>query len=51
MPFVLFGVSRYLYLLHSRGKGNNPTADVFTDHQLILCGLAFAGSAIWLLNR
>ena len=51
LPFVLFGLFRYLFLLHSRNKGENPSADVFTDSQLILCGVAFAGATVWLLNR
>jgi 4-hydroxybenzoate polyprenyltransferase len=51
LPFVLFGLFRYLFLLHSRNKGENPSADVFADYQIILCGLAFAASALWLINR
>jgi 4-hydroxybenzoate polyprenyltransferase len=51
LPFVLFGLFRYLYLLHSQKKGENPSADVFTDFQLLMCGLAFAGFSVWLLNR
>lgn len=51
LPFVLFGLFRYLFLLHRRGKGENPSVDVFADYQLVLCGLAFAGCAMWLLNR
>jgi 4-hydroxybenzoate polyprenyltransferase len=51
LPFVLFGLFRYLFRLHNGDKGENPSADVFTDHQLILCGLAFGGSALWLLYR
>jgi 4-hydroxybenzoate polyprenyltransferase len=51
LPFVLFGLFRYLFLLHNGDKGENPSADVFTDYQLILCGSAFAGSALWLLYR
>jgi len=51
LPFVLFGLFRYLFLLHNGNKGENPSADVFTDHQIILCGIAYGGSALWLLNR
>jgi 4-hydroxybenzoate polyprenyltransferase len=51
LPFVLFGLFRYLFLLYSRNKGENPSTDVFTDYQIILCGIAFGGSALWLLNR
>jgi 4-hydroxybenzoate polyprenyltransferase len=51
LPFVLFGLFRYLYLLHGKKKGENPSADVFTDRQILICGLSFAGCALWLLNR
>jgi 4-hydroxybenzoate polyprenyltransferase len=51
LPFVLFGLFRYLFRLHNGDKGENPSVDVFTDYQLILCGLAFGGSALWLLYR
>jgi hypothetical protein len=48
---VLFGLFRYLFLLHGQKKGENPSADVFTDPQIILCGCGFAGFTLWLLNR
>jgi 4-hydroxybenzoate polyprenyltransferase len=51
LPFVLFGLFRYLFLLHRHKKGENPTADVFADHQIIICALAYAAAALWLLNR
>ena len=51
LPFVLFALFRYLYLLHSSKVGENPGADVFSDPQILLCGLSFAMCALWLLNR
>jgi len=36
IPFVLFGIFRYLYLVHQRGVGENPTTVVLTDLPLIL---------------
>ena len=51
LPFVLFALFRYLYLLHSSKAGENPGADVFSDPQILLCGLSFAMCALWLLNR
>jgi 4-hydroxybenzoate polyprenyltransferase len=36
IPFVLFGIFRYLYLVHQRGVGENPTTVVFTDVPLIV---------------
>ena len=51
LPFVLFGLFRYLLILHSHNKGENPSVDVFTDSQILLSGVAYASTAIWLLNR
>jgi 4-hydroxybenzoate polyprenyltransferase len=51
LPFVLFGLFRYLYLLHRHKKGENPSTDVFTDRQIIICALAYVGTALWLLSR
>jgi 4-hydroxybenzoate polyprenyltransferase len=51
LPFVLFGLFRYLYLLHVRNKGENPSVDVFTDGQLAMCGMAFTATAAWLVLR
>jgi 4-hydroxybenzoate polyprenyltransferase len=44
LPFVLFGIFRYLYLVHQRGKGESPTEVVVRDGPLLatflLWGLA-----------
>jgi hypothetical protein len=36
LPFVLFGVFRYLYLLHRRGLGGRPEEVLLTDHAMLL---------------
>jgi 4-hydroxybenzoate polyprenyltransferase len=36
IPFVLYGIFRYLYLVHKRGEGGNPTKIVLTDIPLIV---------------
>jgi hypothetical protein len=51
LPFVLFALFRYLYLIDSGEKGENPSADVFTDPQVLVCGLLFAVCTWWLLNH
>ncbi len=35
IPFVLFGIFRYLYLVHQRGEGENPAALVISDRPLL----------------
>lgn len=51
LPFVLFGLFRYLLILHSKNKGENPSIDVFTDHEIIACAATFCAVTLWLLNR
>lgn len=44
IPFVLYGIFRYLYLVHQRAEGGNPTAVLLTDRPLLL------NCALWLLT-
>jgi len=46
IPFVLFGIFRYLYLVHQRGIGENPTAVVLTDLPLIVDVLLWAVAVV-----
>jgi len=41
VPFVLYGIFRYLYLVHKREEGGNPTKILLTDVPLILNVLAW----------
>jgi 4-hydroxybenzoate polyprenyltransferase len=43
LPFVLYGIFRYLYLLYHRKLGGNPTDMVLHDRPLLL------NTALWLL--
>ncbi len=36
IPFVLYGIFRYLYLVHQKEEGGSPTAVVFTDKPMII---------------
>jgi 4-hydroxybenzoate polyprenyltransferase len=36
IPFVLFGIFRYLYLVHKQDFGGNPSKVIFSDYQLFL---------------
>lgn len=37
IPFVLYGIFRYLYLVHQRGEGDNPASSLLTDRPLLIC--------------
>lgn len=44
IPFVLYGIFRYLYLVHQRKKGGNPTMVLFTDKPLLV------NIALWMIT-
>ena len=37
IPFVLYGIFRYLYLVHQKGQGGNPASSLLTDRPLLIC--------------
>lgn len=45
-PFVLYGIFRYLYLIHVRGEGGAPEEVVFRDRPLQLAILLWGASVI-----
>ncbi|MBZ5565763.1 MAG: decaprenyl-phosphate phosphoribosyltransferase [Acidobacteriia bacterium] len=49
IPFVLFGIFRYLYLVHQNEEGGNPTRLVLTDPVLISVVLIWAASVIFII--
>jgi 4-hydroxybenzoate polyprenyltransferase len=44
IPFVLFGIFRYLYLVHQKEEGGNPTQLLLSDRPLL------AGVVSWVLT-
>jgi 4-hydroxybenzoate polyprenyltransferase len=42
IPFVLFGVFRYLYLIHQRDLGEEPELVLLTDAQTLACVVGWA---------
>lgn len=48
VPFVLFGIFRYLYLVHQKTEGGDPTKTIFSDLSLVLGIILWAG-AVFLL--
>lgn len=45
IPFVLYGIFRYLYLVHQRGQGGSPTTALLTDRPLLVCVALWALAA------
>jgi 4-hydroxybenzoate polyprenyltransferase len=36
IPFVLYGIFRYLYLVHQKGSGGSPEIDILNDKPLLI---------------
>jgi 4-hydroxybenzoate polyprenyltransferase len=49
IPFVLFGIFRYLHLIHHHEQGGNPTRSLFTDPVLLSVVLFWAASVILII--
>lgn len=49
IPFVLYGIFRYLYLVHQKRGGGSPAALLLTDRPLLGCVALWAASVVVLL--
>lgn len=49
IPFVLYGIFRYLYLVHQKRGGGSPAAMLLTDKPLLACVALWAVSIVALL--
>ena len=49
IPFVLYGIFRYLYLVHQKSGGGSPAAMLMTDRPLLGCVALWAASVIVLM--
>lgn len=49
LPFVLYGMFRYLFLLHHRAMGNDTAKDLATDRHLLTTVGAWVIVSVWVL--
>lgn len=49
IPFVVYGIFRYLYLIHMEEKGSNPEKIIFEDKHILVTVLLYAISVIAIL--
>ncbi len=49
IPFVLYGIFRYLYLVHQKQAGGSPSALLISDRPLLTCVALWAASIVLLL--
>lgn len=50
LPFVLYGIFRYIYRLHRHGGGGDPAWDLLHDPHLVLAGAGWLATTVWLLS-
>jgi 4-hydroxybenzoate polyprenyltransferase len=51
LPFVIYGVFRYLYLIHGRQKGGNPTRALMTDVPILVNVALWLAAVLYLIAR
>jgi len=49
VPFVLYGLFRYLQVMYSKGGGGDPAWEVLTDPHLIITTAGWLGAIAWFL--
>jgi 4-hydroxybenzoate polyprenyltransferase len=51
IPFVLYGIFRYLYLVYSREEGGSPSRHLLTDKPLLIDVVLYAAACVWIISR
>ena len=51
LPFVIYGVFRYLYLIHGEKKGGNPTRALMTDIPILIDVALWLATVIFILAK
>jgi 4-hydroxybenzoate polyprenyltransferase len=49
IPFVIYGVYRYLYLIHGKKMGGNPTSLVLNDYPLLLDIIGWIATTMFII--
>ena len=49
VPFVMYGVFRYIYLLHHQSRGGDPSHDLVRDPHLFIVVGAWLATTLWLI--
>lgn len=50
VPFVIYGLFRYLFLLYRYNGGGDPSREIFTDPHMIGAFAGWFGTTFWLLS-
>jgi 4-hydroxybenzoate polyprenyltransferase len=49
LPLVMYAIFRYIFLLHHRGKGGEPSRDLMRDPHILLSAMSWAALTFWLI--
>ncbi|WP_445657731.1 decaprenyl-phosphate phosphoribosyltransferase [Achromobacter sp. NCFB-sbj8-Ac1-l] len=50
MPIVIFGIFRYLYLIHHQGKGEDTSKDLFKDVPMLLAAICWVTAVVAIMS-
>lgn len=50
IPLVVYGIFRYVFLLHSREKGTEPSVDLITDPHIFAVAAGWVALVVWLIG-
>lgn len=50
VPFVLYGIFRYLYILYHQNQGGDPTMDLVKDRHIIGVVVLWASMTVFIIN-
>ncbi len=51
IPFVVFGIMRYLYIVYSRNEGGDPSVVLLTEKSILITVFLWFLTVIWILWR
>ena len=49
LPFVVYGIFRYLFLLHHQSQGSDTAKDLLTDSHLLVTVVGWVATTLWVL--
>jgi 4-hydroxybenzoate polyprenyltransferase len=49
VPFVIYGIFRYIYSLHTRATGSDPTQELFRDPHILFSIVGWLVITLWLI--
>jgi 4-hydroxybenzoate polyprenyltransferase len=51
VPFVMYGIFRYMYSLHNQSGGTEPSREIFRDPHVLFSIVGWLAVTLWLISR